>query len=407
MAFRRPSVRPGPRLFASAVLSIALAAVLAGCVSTPPTVRNIPPVVSPNPDTSSDAGPRPYPVPTSPSGPSAANSPTRLAGWDSEYFVAAFDAYLRGCAVSRDPAGTRQCARALEIQRTSRPVTPALARTFFETGFSTVAAQTPDGRHGLLTSYFAPEYSASHVRTDEFDMPVLARPLDLERTSGGVVQRRSDGSTGPYADRAAIEAAAAAGSPSAPVLGWMRAEDLFFLQIQGSGYLTFEDGSLSRAAYAADNGLKFVGIARPMEQQGLLPRNGTSGEAIRGWLAAHRGREARSITALNPRYIFFDLQPDDGGNPAGAAGVPLPPRRAIAVDPASWTYGDLVWIDADGGNLNGAHNSYRGLVMALDTGSAIRGLVRADFYMGRGQTAGAEAGTVRHPLRMWRLVPKP
>jgi membrane-bound lytic murein transglycosylase A len=238
-------------------------------------------------------------------------------------------------------------------------------------------------------------------------MPVLAKPLDLERSSTGVVQRRPDGSTGPYADRAAIEAAAAAGSPSAPVLAWMRAEDLFFLQIQGSGYLTFEDGTIGRAAYAADNGRPFVGIARPMEQQGLLPRNGTSAEAIRAWLAAHRGRDARAITALNPRYIFFDLQPDDGGDPAGAAGVPLPARRSIAVDPASWTYGDLVWIDADAGNLNGAHASYRGLVMALDTGSAIRGPVRADFYMGRGQAAGAEAGTVRHPLRMWRLVPRP
>ena len=403
MFARRRSSMAGERCLASAVLPLALAAILAGCVSTPPAVSNRPPVVSPGPNT----GPTPYPVPTPPTGPVTADSPARLAGWDTEDFVAGFDAYLRGCGVTRDAAGARQCARALDLQRTSRPVTPAMARRFFETGFTVVAARTSDGRDGLMTSYFAPEYSASHVRTEAFDMPVLARPADLERKAGGVVQRRPDGSTGPYADRAAIEAAAAAGSPSAPVLAWMRAEDLFFLQIQGSGYLTFEDGSQSRAAYAADNGRPFVGIARPMEQQGLLPRNGTSGEAIRAWLAAHRGREARAITALNPRYIFFDLQADDGGNPAGAAGIPLPPRRAIAVDPASWTYGDLVWIDAGGGNLNGAHTAYRGLVMALDTGSAIRGPVRADFYMGRGQAAGAEAGTVRHPLRMWRLVPRP
>ncbi len=378
-------------------LGLAVTALLAACASTAPAVPNRPPVVSPVPT----------PVPPLVPGPAGADSPARLAGWDNEDFVAAFDAYLKTCGVARDPAGARQCARAMDLQRTSRPVTPALARAFFETGFRVVQARTADGRDGLLTSYFAPEYSASHRQTPEFDMPVLAKPLDLERASGGVVQRRPDGSTGPYADRAAIEAAAAAGSPSAPVLAWMRAEDLFFLQIQGSGYLTLEDGTTGRAAYAADNGRPFVGIARPMEQQGLLPRNGTSGEAIRAWLAAHRGREAREITALNPRYIFFDLQPDDGGNPAGAAGVPLPARRAIAVDPASWTYGDLVWIEADGGNLNGAHASYRGLVMALDTGSAIRGPVRADFYMGRGQSAGAEAGTVRHPLRMWRLVPKP
>ncbi|RZJ37436.1 MAG: murein transglycosylase, partial [Brevundimonas sp.] len=160
-----------------------------------------------------------------------------------------------------------------------------------------------------------------------------------------------------------------------------------------------------RAAYAADNGQTFVGIARPMTQQGLLPQNGASGDAIRGWLAAHRGAEARAVMALNPRYIFFKLDPDDGGDPAGAAGIPLPARRAIAVDPAHWRYGDLVWISADGGNLPGARGGYQGLVMALDTGSAIRGPVRADLYMGRGEAAGAEAGAVRHPLRMWRLVP--
>jgi len=116
-------------------------------------------------------------------------------------------------------------------------------------------------------------------------------------------------------------------------LAWMRAEDLFFLQIQGSGYLTFEDGSRARAAYAADNGRPFVGIARPMARQGLLPENGTSGDAIRAWLAEHRGYEAQTVMALNPRYIFFRLDPDDDGHPAGAAGVPLTERRAVAVDP--------------------------------------------------------------------------
>ena len=220
-------------------------------------------------------------------------------------------------------------------------------------------------------------------------MPVRAPPAGWSR--GQVL-----------AERAEIEAT----PPTAP-LAWMRAEDLFFMQIQGSGYLTFEDGSKARAAYAGDNGRPFTGIARPMAEQGLLPQNGTSGEAIRAWLAAHRGPEARAVMALNPRYIFFKLDPDDGGDPNGAAGIPLPARRAIAVDPGHWRYGDLVWISADGGNLVGARGSYQGLVVALDTGSAIRGPVRADLYMGRGAAAGEEAGAVRHPLRMWRLVPRP
>jgi len=401
----RPGVRsPGSGLAGLSGFGLAACLlVLAACSTGPAATPNAPHPGSPYPTTSPTT---PLPVPSGLEPVPGPDSPARLPGWDQEDHLAAFDAWLQGCGVSRERAAAVQCERAMEIRRLSKPVTPAMARRFFETGFTVVAARTADGGPGLLTSYFAPEYAARHAPDATFDMPVLARPADLERANGGVVQRRADGSSGPYPERAAIEARSAAGAPPSAVLAWMRAEDLFFLQIQGSGYLTFEDGQQARAAYAADNGRPFTGIARPMEQQGLLPRNGTSGDAIRAWLAAHRGPEARAITALNPRYIFFDLQPDDGGNPAGAAGVPLPARRAIAVDPSAWKYGDLVWIDADAGNLPGARAGYRGLVMALDTGSAIRGPVRADFYMGRGEAAGAEAGAVRHPLRMWRLAPR-
>lgn len=382
-------------------LLLGAALLLAACATPRPT-PTIPPSGPAVP-----AAPTPTEIPYQP-GPGAepADSPARLPGWAAEDHVAAFEAWLAGCGVARNAAARTQCDRARLLQQTSRPVTPALARNFFETGFAIVAARTPDGRPGLMTSYFAPEYQARRAPDAEFDMPVLPKPRDLVRRGTTVVQNRADGSTGPYAERAAIEAQAAARPETYGPLAWMRAEDLFFLQIQGSGYLTFPDGHAARVAYAADNGWPFVGIARPMAERGLLPANGTSGDAIRAWLSAHRGAEARAVMALNPRYIFFAMDPDDGGHPAGAAGVPLPPRRAIAVDPSHWTYGDLVWIDADAGNLPGGHNQYRGLVVALDTGSAIRGPVRADFYMGRGEAAGAEAGSVRHPLRMWRLVPR-
>lgn len=360
-----------------------LLSLLAACAGGPPAGT---PVPSPPVATPSDPAPPPVvtPRPEVPQGP----GPASLAGWDEEDHLAAFNAWADGCRAARDAAARMQCDRAMELRRTSRPVTPSMARAFLETGFIVVAADTPDGRPGLLTSYFAPEYPARRAQDAEFDAPVLAAPAGWRR-----------GQTLP--PRAEIEAA-----PPTETLAWMRAEDLFFMQIQGSGYLTFEDGTRVRAAYAADNGQTFVGIATPMARQGLLPANGTSGDAIRNWLATHRGAEARAVMALNPRYIFFQLDPDDGGDPAGAAGIPLPARRAIAIDPAHWRYGDLVWISADGGNLAGARGSYRGLVMALDTGSAIRGPVRADLYMGRGEAAGAEAGAVRHPLRMWRLVPR-
>lgn len=370
------------RGLSGATVLVGLALTLAACATTPTS-----PPVSPETGTAPAPAPSPGPAPA-PEG----LGPATLPGWNDEDHLAAFEAWAAGCVVARDAASRTQCARAMHIKQTSKPVTPSMARAFFESGFTVVAAVTADGGPGLLTSYFAPEYAARHAPDAEFDMPVLPRPAYWTR--GDIMAVRADIEAAPREEQ---EAAA---------LAWMRAEDLFFMQIQGSGYLTFEDGTTARAAYAADNGRPFTGIARPMAEQGLLPANGTSGEAIRAWLAAHRGPEARAVMALNPRYIYFAVDPDDGGHPNGAAGIPLIARRSIAVDPAHWRYGDLVWISADGGNLSGARASYQGLVVALDTGSAIRGPVRADFYMGRGAAAGEEAGAVRHPLRMWRLVPR-
>jgi len=370
--------RAGRQRGGSGTVVVLLALALAGC-----TVR---PMATPQPGMGPQPLPAPPPTGAEPIG--ASDSPTRLPGWDLEDHRAAFDAFLAGCRVSREAAMRAQCDRAMELQRTSRPVAGAMARRFFETGFAVVEVRAESGSAGLLTAYFAPEYPARRRPSAEFDAPV--RPTPADWTDGQILPTRAE-----------IEAGSAADA-----LAWMRAEDLFFLQIQGSGYLTFEDGSRARASYAANNGRVFAGIARPMAEQGLLPRDGTSGEAIRAWLAEHRGGEADRVMALNPRYIFFTLDPDDGGDPPGAAGAPLVAGRSIAVDPAHWRYGDLVWIEAEAGSLRGARRGYRGLVMALDTGSAIRGPVRADLYLGRGEAAGAEAGSVRHPLRMWRLVPR-
>lgn len=360
-----------PRLLASlGALSLLLLA--AACASTPPASGT--PPVAPWPEAP--------PEPIRPA-PADAVSLSALPGWAEEDHLSALTAYAAGCGPSRISVRTCQEARDL----IGRRPTPSDARAYLEHHFHATEVRTDNGAAaGLLTAYFAPEYPARRAPDGAFDAPVLSRPTNLAQVG----------------DRAAIEA----GSARSEVLGWMRAEDLFFLQIQGSGTLTFPDGARMRAAYAADNGAKFVGIARPMTDQGLLSRDGASGEAIRGWLAAHRGREAQAVMQLNPRYIFFTLNPDDGKEATGAAGVPLPARRSVAIDPSRWTYGEAAWIEADGGNLRGARASYRGWVMTLDTGSAIRGPVRADLYIGRGDAAGHEAGAVRHPLRMWRILPR-
>lgn len=310
----------------------------------------------------------------------SAISPTDLPGWAGEDHAAALEAYARDCVAARDPPDRAACADA----RALGPADEAAARRFFESRFR---AEPVEGG-GVLTGYFAPEYEARAVPDEIFSAAVKPPPAELVRGA--------DGRFEPWLARAEIEAS------SGPALAYMRPEDLFFLQIQGSGYLVFPDGRVARAAYAADNGRPFTGIARPMADKGMLPPGATSGDRIRAWLADHRGPEAQAVTDLDERYVFFSLEADDGGQPRGSAGVPLSAGRSVAVDNAYHAPGELLWLD-DG--ADGAPR-YRRLVTALDRGGAIRGPVRVDLYLGRGDAAGLEAGRIKRALRLYRLVPK-
>ncbi|HEX6865603.1 MAG TPA: MltA domain-containing protein [Caulobacteraceae bacterium] len=367
----------GPIRFAALALA---ALTLAACTTLPP--RTPSPWELPYPE-------RPQRRP--PSGPPVVEQPPQppppvafelgaLPGWAEDDHAGAFAAYLQTCQVARDPAYAAVCDKA----RQAGPLDEAAARRFFETNFRAA----PSGPDGLLTAYFSPEYEARFSSQGEFTAPVRPRPPLLP--AGGQ----------PWYDRATIEQ-----TPEARPLAWMRPEDLFFLQIQGSGTLVLPDGRRIKAIFDGHNGQPFVGIAAPMRDIGLLPGNNTSGTAIRNWLAEHRGPDADAIMRLNPRYVFFRTAPDDGLDPAGAAGVPLPPGRAIAVDLSRHVLGEPYWIEAHAPVLTGAFPAYRRLVMALDTGGAIKGETRADLYIGKGDAAGAEAGRVKHTLRMYRLVP--
>ncbi len=265
---------------------------------------------------------------------------------------------------------------------------PDEARRFLETHFR---PERIEGE-GLLTAYFMPVYPARAQPDGEFSVPVRPRPADLPRHPN----------PGDYADRAAIEQ-----RPAPDALAWMRAEDLFFLQIQGSGVLVFPDGARARTVFDGTNGASFVGIAAPMRREGLLADRQTSAGGIRGWLAEHRGQEADAVMNQDPRYVFFRLGPDNGAEPPGAAGKPLVAGRSLAVDPSRHAMGEVLWIDASAPALAGAFPTYRRLAVALDTGGAIKGDIRADLYMGRGDVAGLEAGRVRHTLRLYRLIPTP
>ena len=325
-----------------------------------------------------------------------------LPGWDQEDHAAALDAFRAGCGVNKDAAWREVCLRARDLG----PQDEIISRAFLETSFSL----QPIADDGLLTGYFAPEYPARHKRGGAFTAPVRAKPADMvildlspfdpQFQGKRVTGRVHEGKFEPYPERAIIEK-----QLDKEPLAWMKPEDLFFLQIQGSGVLTFPGGEREKANFSAGNGRPFVGIATAMRDKGLLANNDTSGDAIRAWLADHRGPEAEAIMRLNPRYVFFSLGPDDGQQPTGSAGAVLTPGRAIAVDPSKHAMGGLYWISADAPILNGAFPSYRRLVVALDTGGAIKGNARADLYTGLGDTAGVEAGRVRHHLKMVVLVP--
>jgi membrane-bound lytic murein transglycosylase A len=296
----------------------------------------------------------------------------RLPGWDAEDHVAALAAVRYACAAAPSVSRSLGCA---EMSASGRLGEDA-ARRLLESHFR---AEPIDGE-GLLTGYFSPSYPARSQPQGDFTAPL--------RPAGAAMER------------AAIER-----TPAPDALAWLRPEDLFFLQIQGSGLLTFGDGSRRRAVFAAANGQPFVAIAQLMVARGLIAPREASAGAIHDWLAAHRGAEAAAVMDQDPRYIFFRLVNDDGAEPQGASGAALIPGRSVAIDPASHPYFALLWIDAHDGALNGARPAYQRLAVALDRGGAITGPVRADLYLGSGPVAGEEAAHIRHTLRLYRIVP--
>jgi membrane-bound lytic murein transglycosylase A len=325
---------------------------------------------------------------------------SRLPGWNTEDPLAALSALRVSCRVTRDGDLKTICNRASGLEGFD----PQTVRQFFEANFRTEPISGP----GLLTGYYSPDYPARLAPDPEFSAPLRARPedmlilelagLDKDPAAAKQVGRIRQGQFEPYPDRAEIERTGL-GKP----LLWMKPEDLFFLQIQGSGSATLPDGQRFRLIYEASNGRPFVGIAKTLRDQGLLPDNGTSAEAIRQWLSANRGPRAEEVMQTNPRYVYFSLGQDDGTEPLGAAAIALLAGRAVAIDPAHHRYGDLLWLDAGSPVLTGSFPLYQRMVSALDTGGAIKGEVRADLYLGRGEAPGLEAGRIRHNLTLYRL----
>jgi membrane-bound lytic murein transglycosylase A len=378
-------------------------------------------------------------APPAPTGPVAAAAtlkftPVRfseLASWSQSDPRQALNAFRRSCVVILgEPADTPMgvsgyagtagdwwniCQRAFGTDAASAEA----ARQYFVDEFVPVRLSQA-GADGFLTGYFEPELHGSRTRHDQYQTPIYGVPPDLVNIDGAIYRdtAASDsfamrmmlsivmGRYVPYPARAEIERG---GIPATPLFYVDDPIAAFFMEIQGSGRVVLDDGSVVRAAYAGQNGQPYTAIGSVLLERGELTSEEVSLQTIRAWLIAHP-EQAPEVMDENESYIFFSEQPigdpQEGAN--GAEGVSLTPGASLAVDPQFHPYGVPVWLEGTAPDPDPAQpdRMFDQLLIAQDTGGAIRGPLRGDVYWGFGQDAAAVAGRMKNPARMTVLLPK-
>ena len=344
-----------------------------------------------------------------------------LPAWKDDDAAAAWPAFLASCKALLARAAVRPvwsdvCAAAGAVD----PHAAAAVRGFFELHFTPWRVASSDGGEtGLVTGYYEPLLAGAYARSATYTTPLYAEPDDLltvdlatlyPELRGKRVRGRLDGRrVVPYWTRADIDAGRA--GPAARALVWVTDPvDAFFLQIQGSGRIALPDGNVLRLGYADQNGQPYRSIARVLIDRGEMTVDQASMQSIRQWGVEHSDR-LEALLDENPSYVFFRILPAPApgsleaqiDGPTGSLGVPLLARRAIAVDPHAIPLGAPVWLAT---TKPLSDEPLQRLVMAQDTGGAIRGPLRADFFWGFGDDAGREAGRMRQQGRMWLLWPK-
>ena len=320
-----------------------------------------------------------------------------LPGFERDRVAETLPAFLVGCAaIARKPEQATAWRAACEAARRLPVSDDAATRAWLQDHFSPYRISFPDGRdQGLVTGYYEPVIAGSRSRTDALAVPILAPPddlltVDLAALHPELADRRVRGRLDgrrvvPYWSRAEIEAGKA--SRTAKALAFVADPiDAFFLQVQGSGRITLADGAVLRVGYADQNGHPYTPVARVLIERGEMTREEASMQAIRAWARANPDRVAALLDA-NASYVFFrELAPPAPGSPeaaidgpTGALGVPLLPRRTIAVDPRAIPLGAPVWLAT--AEPPSARPLER-MVVAQDTGGAIRGAVRARLLLG-------------------------
>lgn len=332
-----------------------------------------------------------------------------LPGWGDDDPGAAFAALVASCrSLERQEQWKPVCASARELSDNS---TPAL-RAWFEAKFRPWALVNPDGtRTGLITGYYEPILKGSRRQARGYAHPVFGPPEDMIvvelaelypelkhlRLRGRLEGRKLI----PYYSRSEWTPQESKRSPEA--LLWIDdAIDLFFMQIQGSGQVQLTDGSRVRLNYADQNGHPYRSIGRWLIERGEIKAEQASMQGIKAWARANPARLAELLNA-NPSLVFFRELPVEGSGPQGAMGLALTPERSLAVDPRHVPLGAPIWLAT---TMPYSEQALNRLMLGQDTGGAIRGVVRADFYWGSGAEAGSQAGKMRQQGRMWVLMPR-
>jgi membrane-bound lytic murein transglycosylase A len=299
-----------------------------------------------------------------------------LQGWDNDDHAAALSTFLKTCPDMADPDWRALCALAQQEPN---------AKSFFELFFRPVEIE--NGSRGLFTGYFEPELDGSLRRSSRYRYPVYREP-NVSKVSNPWLTRRQI-ETGDYMNGKGLE------------IAWVDDPvELFFLQIQGSGRIRLPSGRVIRVGYGGSNGHDYRSVGVELVRRGVYKAHQVSAEVIKDWVRRNPVR-GRDLLFHNPSYVFFrrvDEVPADAG-PLGAMNRSITAGRTIAVDRKYMPLGAPVWIEKSG------KTPMRRLMVAQDTGSAIKGPQRADIFFGTGDAAGRAAGRLRDPGRLIVLMP--
>ncbi len=301
------------------------------------------------------------------------------------------------------------CKAALLVDGDSNKKTKA----FFEAWFKPVEFYDIKSIKGLFTGYYMPLLKGSLTKTETYNVPIYGLPKDIVLVNLGlfdkslknrrIVGRVNGNRLMPYYTREEINQGAIA--KVAPVLAWIDSPvDLSFLEIQGSGHIVFSDGNKLAINYVAENGAPYVSIAKVLIDMGVMTRDNASMQNIRTYLEAHP-KVLHVILNQNKSFVFFERLPHAAA--LGAQGVVLTPGYSLAIDRKWVPLGAPIWLNtARPSEKSEAQRPFQRLMIAQDTGGAIRGAVRGDVYWGAGVRATSIAGRMKNPGHYWLLLPQ-